>query len=250
MATQIIEFDPDLQRDYPENDNYLEISEFFCDTIQGEGIHIGHPAAFLRLQNCTLNCEWCDTEWRYGAPWTFTELLDMMEESGLVIALREGQHFVLTGGSPLMQQDKIFPFMRTFAARFGFIPFIEIENECTIKPTDDMVQLVNTWNNSPKLNNSRNGKFIRYQPDILEYMSGLDDSWFKFVITSGEDDWAEIYQDFIGLIDREQIILMPRGETIEELQKNREFVVNMAIKHNVKYCSREHVVLWDTATGV
>ena len=43
---------------------------------------------------------------------------------------------------------------------------------------------------------------------------------------------------------------MPEGATREELKKNREFVVDMAITNNVRYCTREQIVLWDNKIGV
>jgi hypothetical protein len=43
---------------------------------------------------------------------------------------------------------------------------------------------------------------------------------------------------------------MPLGGTREELHNNRKTVVDMAIRENVLYTSREHIELWDIATGV
>ena len=36
-------------------------------SIQGEGINMGIPTAFLRLAVCNLSCSWCDT--RYTWDW-------------------------------------------------------------------------------------------------------------------------------------------------------------------------------------
>ena len=90
-------------------EDFLRISEFYYDTIQGEGIHIGHPAAFMRLQNCSLGCSYCDTTevWRYGSPYSFAEIFELMNDSMLPIKLKRGQYLVFTGGSPLLQQDKL-----------------------------------------------------------------------------------------------------------------------------------------------
>jgi len=52
----IIASNPDFQKSKPGNVPFLEIADFFYDTIQGEGINIVQPAAFLRVQNCTHNC--------------------------------------------------------------------------------------------------------------------------------------------------------------------------------------------------
>jgi organic radical activating enzyme len=72
---------------------YLKVSEFYCDTIQGEGSYIGHPATFLRLTNCSLNCIYCDSKevWRKGNPYSFQELFDLMDLADLPRKLHE--HF-------------------------------------------------------------------------------------------------------------------------------------------------------------
>lgn len=253
MSQIIIAANPTETKLIPNHNQYLEVAEFFCNTIQGEGINTGHPAAFLRMQHCTQNCFWCDTTevWRYGNPYTFEELFRLMDEAGLPEKLHKGQHLVLTGGSPLKQQERLVEFLYQFTKLYDFIPYIEIENECTLEPNDQMINYVDCWNNSPKLANSGNIRILRYQPDILKKLSYLDNSWFKFVVT-GMEDWEEIEKDFLqeNLIHPEQIILMPEGATRERLEKNREAVIDIAIKNNVRYCAREHVVVWDKATGV
>ena len=150
-----------------------------------------------------------------------------------------------------MQQESLIRFLELFETTFHFLPKIEIENECVLMPEEGLVEKVEVWNNSPKLNNSRNAYYSRYKPEVIEYMAGLSNSWFKFVVSTSID-WDEIQHEFIdkGLIDLRRIILMPKGATTQELQHNREYVVNLAIKHNVRYCTREHVVLWNTKLGV
>ena len=248
----IITGNPDFKKSIPDVP-YLQVSEFFCDTIQGEGIEIGHPATFLRMQHCTLNCHWCDTQevWRYGNPYSFGELFNLMDEFDVPRKLYEGQHLVLTGGSPLQQQDRLIMFLELFIKEYDFKPYVEVENECTIEPLPPLVKLVDCWNNSPKLRNSGNLDIVRYQPRILSYLSTLSNSWFKFVITN-QDDWDEIRRDFIEkkLIKKDQIILMPQGASRQELETNRESVIQLAVENNVRYCTREHVILWDKATGV
>lgn len=240
-------------KDISTGEGFLEISEFFCDTIQGEGVNTGVPATFLRLQHCSLNCSWCDTQevWRHGDPYTFKELFHLMEEADLIRKLRVGQHLVLTGGSPIKQQFALIEFFEAFKKRYDFKPYIEIENECTIKPFYKMATLVDCWNNSPKLSTSGNSASARYRPDILKQLSKFPNSWFKFVITS-EADWEEIIKDFLApdLIKWEQVILMPCGAIRAELESNRQMVVDMAIRNNVRYSDRMHIELWDKKTGV
>ena len=256
QVKQLIKTDPKRikTRNHPF-DSILEISEFFCDTIQGEGINIGVPAAFLRLQTCSLNCVYCDSKevWRFGNPYTFIELFELMEKSefDLIEKFKKGQHLILTGGSPLKQQWRLISFLETFEYRYNFYPYIEIENECTLTPHPIFMRYISCWNNSPKLSSSGNSQSTRYKPEILSTLSRLKNSWFKFVINC-EKDWKEINSAFLkpGLIKREQIILMPEGQSKEEVKKHREIVIKMAVKHNVRYTSREHIILWDKKTGV
>ena len=252
MSKQIISAYPQFERlagDFP----YLEVSEFFYDTIQGEGVNIGHPAAFLRLQNCSLNCDWCDTTevWQEGNPYGVNELVNRILDCELAGKLIAGQHLVITGGSPLRQQQALVYFVERLVQSLGMYPYIEIENECVYKPSARLVEYVSCWNNSPKLKNSGNSLFSRYKPDVIEVTSKLDNSWFKFVVTC-DCEWEEIKESFLdtNLIRKEQVVLMPQGQTREELKETMLQTVEMAIKYGVRYTSREHVTLWGKKTGV
>jgi 7-carboxy-7-deazaguanine synthase len=254
MSTQLIKAFTE-RKELPKlnTSKYLKVSEFYFDTIQGEGVSTGCPAAFLRLGGCHVNCVYCDTTevWRFHQPYTFMELYQMMNESLLVDKLRDGQHLVITGGAPLLQQSAIAEFLWGFVNRFGFLPFVEIENECTIVPESKLIQFVNQWNNSPKLSSSGVNPKIRYRENAIYKTAQLENSWFKFVVWL-EEEWGEIENLFLkpSLIKKNQIILMPLGATQKELEENRNVVVEMAVKHNVRYCTREHIVLWNKNVGV
>jgi 7-carboxy-7-deazaguanine synthase len=250
---QIIPANTKYDKPPPKGSLFLNVSEFFTDSIQGEGINTGCPATFLRLQYCTLNCSWCDTTsvWRHGNPYSFNELFELMERYDVIKKLKIGQHLVITGGSPLRQQLELIKFLMELTARYDILPTIEIENECVTLPRPELTVYVDTWNNSPKLCNSGNPWQRRFRPQVLKFLSGLENSWFKFVITN-EKDWEEIDTDFLKLqlIRRNQIILMPEGDSRKNLASNREMVVGLAIRENVRYCTREHIVIWNKAVGV
>jgi len=254
MMKQLIKANPACTKTIPEGEKlYLDVSELFYDTIQGEGITTGYPATFLRLQGCILNCKWCDTKVirKYGSSYTFTELFELMDQVGLAEKLYNGQHLVITGGSPLKQQTRLIKFLQAFVTYYKFKPFIELENECIILPHWDMFCMVDQWNNSPKLSNSGNLYSTRYKPAVLKLLSCQNNAWFKFVIC-WKKDWKEIETDFIapGYILKEQIILMPQGRTRKEILKNSPAIVKLAVQENVRFGLREHIVLWNNKIGV
>jgi organic radical activating enzyme len=250
MAITLIKQLPNFKKKI-EGNNKLAISELFSDTIQGEGINNGMISTFLRLQGCTLECVWCDTleVWRYGNDYTFEELFELFESVNLIDRFKNGQSLVLTGGSPLKQQEQLIQFIQQFIKKYEFKPHIQIENECTLMPYNELSELIDTWNNSPKLSNSGMKERVRLKPEIIKYLSSKNNSWFKFVIAN-EDDWNEIERDYLPLIDKNQIILMPEGVTQEELLKNREWVAQMAINNGVRYSDRLHIILWNLKTSV
>lgn len=69
-------------------------------TIQGEGIFSGHPAVFLRLAGCNLQCPNCDTEYTEGA-----QRLGIKHITDLIHSVREDNTklVVITGGEPFRQ---------------------------------------------------------------------------------------------------------------------------------------------------
>lgn len=76
----------------------LEVHSVF-DTIQGEGPFTGHPAVFIRLAGCNLQCPACDTDYTTDR-WTSnpTNLVQYVAEMRKAPAL-----VVITGGEPFRQ---------------------------------------------------------------------------------------------------------------------------------------------------
>lgn len=253
MVQTIIAAFPEEKREAAEDHSaVLDVAECFSRTIQGENF-VGTPATFLRLQKCTLDCVWCDTSevWRKGNPYSVNEICDLFEKNGTFDDFKNGHHLVLTGGSPLLQQDALLELVHEVWNRCSIKPYIEIENECTRMPSAAFAQVVDIWNNSPKLENSGMKKAVRYKPAVLRYLASLPNSFFKFVVTS-EAEWEEIFRDFIEPfhISRDQIVLMPEGQTRQELQAHYNAVVEIAVREGLRMTDRMHVTIWDKKTGV
>ena len=252
MSKILIEANPKFIKEKPEGIS-IDVAEMFGQTIQGEGVNTGVPAVFIRVQQCSLNCSYCDSTevWHYGNPYSIDEICDIFEKEGFVEKFKDGHHLVLTGGSPLKQQLDLISLIEQFIDRFGFKPYIEIENESVLPIHQKMISYVDCWNNSPKLKSSGNTLRARYKPEVLRKLSGLQNSWFKFVVTE-DSDWDEIKKEFLDtdLIRRDQIILMPEGCNREELDETRELTVNIAIREGVRYSDRLHVIIWNKKVSV
>ncbi|MDY5824276.1 MAG: 7-carboxy-7-deazaguanine synthase QueE [Candidatus Coprenecus sp.] len=235
----------------------LRICELFTDAFQGEGVYTGHPAIFLRLAGCHLNCKWCDTKdiWQSSTTLSVDSLISLFIRESLVDKLSRGFHLVITGGSPLLQQDSLTKFivgLRKCAENI----FIEMENDAslTITPQNEaLLALVDCWNNSPKLASSGIPLERRYNPKaILQLGRAGTEHWFKFVI-SKEEEWNEIEELFLGpsLIKREKIILMPQGQTIRELTPQvKRKIAELAVGKGVRFSTRLHIDLYDDLKGV
>lgn len=77
----------------------LQVHSVF-NTIQGEGPFTGHPAIFIRLAGCNLQCPGCDTEYTANREtWTDMELASYVRSRARAETL-----VVITGGEPFRQR--------------------------------------------------------------------------------------------------------------------------------------------------
>ena len=84
----------------------LSIMDIF-QTIQGEGPFIGHPAIFVRLAGCNLQCPMCDTDYTVGV-YSVTPR-DMLH---LAFVAGDAKLMVITGGEPFRQARMLVHFVR------------------------------------------------------------------------------------------------------------------------------------------
>jgi organic radical activating enzyme len=78
----------------------LPVNEIFA-TWQGEGVHMGRAAFFIRLHGCPLHCPWCDSAGTWH-PSYVPDKIQRIESEELANAARESdaQFVVITGGEP------------------------------------------------------------------------------------------------------------------------------------------------------
>lgn len=243
-------------------DRTIAVSESFY-SIQGEGPTTGVRSIFVRLTGCNLLCgrltdfgdlangaTWrCDSieVWKKGKKKKFSEVLGMEERD----LLRGGAHLIITGGEPMLQQDKIEQYLRWLAVTHRVHPYVEIETNGTIAPNGYLKTRINQWNISPKLRNSGEPYTKRILLEVLG--PGFDSCnrvGYKFVI-SGMKDWEEV-EHLINTqtIRRDQIWLMPACDDIDKLLNMNQTVAEIALKQGVNFTSRLQIEIWNKTTGV
>lgn len=97
-------------------------------TIQGEGPFTGHPAVFVRLSGCNLQCPGCDTDYT-------SRKIGLSPDAVISLVERQVKHcatgrrplVVITGGEPFRQN--IAPLVRTLVSK-GFR--VQIETNGTL----------------------------------------------------------------------------------------------------------------------
>ncbi|HJX04242.1 MAG TPA: radical SAM protein [Thermoplasmata archaeon] len=71
-------------------------------SLQGEGLTIGSPTAFIRTSGCPLRCTYCDTPQAFdkGQQMTIEDILRKVSKLRC-------RHVCLTGGEPMAQKDAL-----------------------------------------------------------------------------------------------------------------------------------------------
>lgn len=187
-------------------------------TIQGEGSSVGTPVLLIRMGNCNLDCEWCDTKWsnnlkpkevkKFSKKNTtlpfiidddnFNDFVDFINKEFL------NQYTIhtilLTGGEPTM--NKGFVRSITFNSNFWFISKIEIETNGVLLNDEEDYKNFDHWerviqfNISPKLNPEyyRSDK-IKTIDDIIELFKTNYEKSIKSLLEKSPStvEWKFVY---------------------------------------------------------
>lgn len=162
-------------------------------------------------------------------------------------------HLVLTGGEPLLGQKKQHFYIELFRKilKMHLVEdnklYVTIETNGTQKLTQELSDYLRyesevsvTFSISPKLSSS--GVAFRYSiiPEIIWDLNiPADDLYLKFVASSNDDvqeiyTALKVYQEYNKTII---VYIMPTGGTLEQYNKNREWVETIC-KENSWRCSR------------
>ena len=236
-------------------------------TIQGEGVSAGLPAVFVRASRCNLHCVWCDTDhtWNFeGTPWPHEKdtvsgyskhkKADVTFEIEPAEAARRILAFgcprvVITGGEPLLQEDRFLEMIRHIREEMPGCVF-ELETNATRIPSPEFADAVNQFNVSPKLSNAGMPETLRLNADALGFFAASPKAWFKFVVASPADllEIQSLRTRFS--IPAERILLMPEGRTAADLDRSAPQLAELCRDLGFRFCDRLHIRLWGDRRGV
>lgn len=161
-------------------------------TIQGEGVHSGKAAYFIRLGGCDVGCVWCDVKESWNAadhPFTTVgEMVLQAKENAATLV-------VITGGEPLMYD--MSPLTRALKSE-GFVTNIETSGAYPMSGDWDWVCF------SPK-------KFKKAHESIYPVANEL-----KVIVFNKSDfKFAEEYAALVG--DDCVLLLQPEWDKSDEM---------------------------------
>ncbi|MEU8284200.1 7-carboxy-7-deazaguanine synthase QueE [Micromonospora sp. NPDC048905] len=227
----------------------LLVAETFGPTLQGEGPSTGQQALFLRLSRCNLSCPRCDTPYTWD-----TSRFDLRahtadrpaEEIIRWVLTQQTRLLVITGGEPLLQQDRLLPVVDAITAAGRRV---EIETNGTVVPLPALVASIGAFNVSPKLSGfagPRDGR-RRINPDALSALAGSGRAVFKFVAadTAELDEIARLQEQF-GL---DPVWVMPEGTTSDAVLAGMRDLADAVLARGWHLSSRLHVLLWEDTRG-
>ncbi len=145
----------------------LPVMECFY-SIQGEGMHTGKAAYFIRLAGCDVGCHWCDVKESWDKE---KHPLKEIEELVSGVKLSKAPIVVITGGEPTMYSlDELTKALK----REGFAVHLETSGSYPITGKFDWVCV------SPK----------KTKPPLKESLNIADE--LKVVVYNKDDfNWAE-----------------------------------------------------------
>jgi 7-cyano-7-deazaguanosine (preQ0) biosynthesis protein QueE len=223
------------------------VAEIFGPTFQGEGPSAGRLAAFVRLSRCQLSCSWCDTPYtwdqtRYDLR---TESRRMTQaEAWQAVKSIEAGLVVITGGEPLLQQDRLV-WLADMCRATG--RWVEIETNGAVVPSRAIAAGNRRFNVSLKLANSGMPARRRLRPDAIRALASTGKAVWKFVATEPADlgEIADLQQAY-GL---DPVWVMPEGTTSGQVLDRLRELADPVLDRGWNLTPRLHTLLWEDTRG-
>jgi 7-carboxy-7-deazaguanine synthase len=116
---------------------------------QGEGVHLGRSAFFIRLFGCPVKCPWCDSAGTWH-PNYIPERIEKRSEIELAAAAAAPEFVVITGGEPTVHDLR--PLTDALHEK-GLAIHLETSGAFEIKGAFDWITLSPKWQRLPLVEN-------------------------------------------------------------------------------------------------
>ena len=232
------------------NAKELEDGEIFVGDLHAEG---------KATWTCDSTSQWA---WR-GEDKEFQYLINQWKEQGIYEDILNGViHLIWTGGEPTIKghQVAINNFFTYWAQqesdeigllKVDFKPYNEIETNGTVVIENELFNILDQINCSPKLANSGMTEKQRIKPDAIKRIMEHRNYQFKFVIST-EDDVKELFRDFVEPfeIPLKNVVCMPGLDDQADFHERTQFCLEMAKKYKFTGMTRLHISAWDKTLNV
>ncbi|WP_457600228.1 7-carboxy-7-deazaguanine synthase QueE [Hydrogenivirga sp.] len=202
-----------MLRDKVRTARALSVNEIY-KSIQGEGLLIGTPSVFVRLQGCNLRCPWCDQPEALEFNKKNTLIIDRLLEEIKGLGIR---HVVITGGEPFAHEG----LTRLAGALVSEGFSVQVETNGTLW-REDMEGLAEELHItcSPKAV----ARFFVH-PKIILYAKEL-----KFVVDSELKEEVLLREEFRRLLCEGRVVLQPEGNKSKFFDKALQLQESLARK--------------------
>lgn len=211
----------------------LPVIETFA-SIQGESTHAGRKCFFIRLAQCNLRCNYCDTVygWEGGTPRSVDSLAAEAKNSGLDLV-------EVTGGEPLVHAETISLLQALLDA--GMEVLLETNGSKSIADVPAQVRKI--------LDCKTPGSGMSEYNDFNNYQLLLPHDEVKFVVSGREDFlWAEkVIRDHRLTEKTANLIFSPVWGRIS-FEELAELVVASGLP--VRMQLQMHKLIWGDKKGV
>jgi len=280
-----------------EEHSDIRVAELFY-SLQGEGLYVGVPSIFLRMFGCNFTCSGfsmprgslsrerfgvdagkykeykdlplvhtgCDSyaswdpRFRHLSKWMmYDEIVDRMKELLPEGKFSRDKHLILTGGEPMLWQDKIPGLIAELDSRMMNANYVTFETNGTQMLEDKLKDYLHSrreviFSISSKLPSSGELWEKAIKPEVIRsyinYMPNVK-AYFKWVVSSPEDlndikKAIRTYEDGGVCIP---VYLMPAGGTTMHYDENEKWVAELALANGWRYSPRIQVELWKNQWG-
>lgn len=191
-----------MLRDTVRKTNTLIAINEIYESIQGEGLLVGLPSIFIRLQGCNLRCPWCDQPEALSFKENYKRLSDLVKK----LYSFSTKHVVITGGEPFAHKE--LPSLVETLLDKGYSVQIETNGTLWIEDMDILASRIHITC-SPKAV----ARFFVH-PKILLYAKEL-----KFVVDEELNKEVLMREEFKEFLRKGRVVLQPESNRKDMLEK-------------------------------